>query len=164
MIGIALHARLAAKSKPKPDTAVRYHINGTRGQRPNKPQANGCIDLASAPKLPRGEVKNGRWKENIATHCKKNRKLVTIRLHRSVLKQAAVFTRYAILRSSWVDHLLKIPVFNLQYAKNVKGMPFPIYGIFCLTTFSCIHDWVLSIASAWLKQVPWQLHVRRLRY
>ena len=53
-----------------------------------------------------------------------------------------------ILRSRWVDHLLKIPVLKLWYARaghaenvnNAKGMPFPVYGAFCLTTFLCVYD------------------------
>ena len=48
---------------------------------------------------------------------------------------------WTILRPHWVDHLLKIPVLNLRYArtgcaknaKNVKGMPFPMYGVSFLT-------------------------------
>ena len=56
----------------------------------------------------------------------------------------------AIQRSRWVDHSLKIPVLNLRYvraghaknANSAKGtcMPFPMYGSFRLTTFSCVHD------------------------
>ena len=41
--------------------------------------------------------------------------------------------------------LLKIPGLNLRYAraahaKSAKGMPFPMYGVLCLTTFLCVHD------------------------
>ena len=59
-----------------------------------------------------------------------------------------MFTDQIILRPCWVDHSLKIPVLNLRYAragrakiaKKAKGMPFPMYGIFCLPTFSWVHD------------------------
>ena len=60
----------------------------------------------------------------------------------------AYFANHTIQRSCWVDHSLKIPVLSLQYmraghaknVKNAKGMPFPMYGIFCLITFLSIDD------------------------
>ena len=55
-----------------------------------------------------------------------------------------------IIRPRLVDHLLKICVLNLWYvrtgdaknAQNVKGMLFPMYGVFYLhvTTFSSIYE------------------------
>ena len=45
--------------------------------------------------------------------------------------------RKTTVRPHWVDHSLEICVLN---AKNVKGIPFPMYGIFYLTTFLSIHD------------------------
>ena len=63
-----------------------------------------------------------------------------------------------IVHPCWVDHLLKIHVLNLRYArtgcaKNAKMwkvMAFPMYGVSCLTTFSSVHNsnQILNIASA----------------
>ena len=58
------------------------------------------------------------------------------------------YNKRTIVWPHWVDHILKICILNLRYAKtrcaknakNVKGMPFSMYGDFYLITFSSVHD------------------------
>ena len=67
-------------------------------------------------------------------------------IHGQCIEDHAVHT--IVVRPCWVDHSLKIRVLNFQYAKtgrvknvkNAKGMPFPMYGVLCLTTFSSVYD------------------------
>ena len=65
---------------------------------------------------------------------------------------------YSVSMLSWL--FLKICVWNLWYsrtgrAKNVKGMLFPIYRIFHLTTFSSVHDSKqLHFHMRWIQASP----------
>ena len=64
---------------------------------------------------------------------------------------------------SW--SLRYVRVGRAKNAKNVKGMLFPMYYIFCLTAFSCIHNSNFKYSKSIftlsrLKEVPWRLLVR----
>ena len=53
--------------------------------------------------------------------------------------------------------------------RNANSMPFPVYGVFCLTTFSFVHDSEFKYSKrvftrSRLKQVLCQTHVRQPSY
>ena len=62
---------------------------------------------------------------------------------------------HIVARPHWVDHF-KNCVLNLRYArtgraknaKNLKGMPLPMYSISNLTIFSSVHDSKFKVQQA----------------